>query len=462
MSKKNEVENFSIPQVDVGHFRLAKKKMEIGIVGGGLTGLALAEQLVSMGHKVTVFERANQLGGLATYQRFGNFYWDRFYHVILPSDRYLITYIKEIGLENNLHWQNTRTGYFVNKKMYSLSNNIEFLFFPLLSWWSKFRLVLGILYCTRIKNWKKLESIPVEAWLRKYTGEEALQKFWMPLLLAKLGENYKRVSAVFIWTYIRRLFSARDPSIGKEQLGHVQGGYKTVFNRLEDLICSAGGSLLTDTSVEKIFQNNQAISIKYENSIKEHHEQKFDKVIFTAPTQLMQKVVSQELVETYKTGQLVEYLGVICMVTISKTPIVDFYVTNIADEEIPFTGVIGMSTVVDVSETNGQYLTYFPKYIHSSDQLFNSSDQVIKDQFLKGLGMMFPTYPIDDVDEIYINRARYVQPLQVLNFSDYVPKVGTSHPDFLVLNTSQFTSNTLNNNEVIRNVKTFIQSNFSN
>ena len=69
----------------------------------------------------------------------------------------------------------------------------------------------------------------MEDWLLKLGGKSTYEKLWKPLLLSKLGENYKRISAVFIWAYIKRLFSARDSSLNKEQLGYVSGGYKTCF-----------------------------------------------------------------------------------------------------------------------------------------------------------------------------------------------------------------------------------------
>ena len=59
-------------------------------------GLALARRFARDGHSVTVLERAEQLGGPATWHDFGGFYWDRFYHVILPSDRHLIAFVDEL------------------------------------------------------------------------------------------------------------------------------------------------------------------------------------------------------------------------------------------------------------------------------------------------------------------------------------------------------------------------------
>ena len=75
--------------------------MNVGIVGGGLSGLALALRLGKMGHRVEVLEQAAQPGGLATWQDHGDFVFDRFYHVILPTDRELISFIDELGLQSN-------------------------------------------------------------------------------------------------------------------------------------------------------------------------------------------------------------------------------------------------------------------------------------------------------------------------------------------------------------------------
>ena len=103
-------------------------------------GMALARKLAKDGHAGTVLEREEQLGGLATYHDFGDFYWDRFYHVILPSDRHLIEFIDELGLTDKLEWQRTYTGFYVDNTLYSISSNLEFLKFPLLSLSSKIRL----------------------------------------------------------------------------------------------------------------------------------------------------------------------------------------------------------------------------------------------------------------------------------------------------------------------------------
>ena len=217
--------------------------MRIGIIGGGLMGLALAERLGGDGHRVTVLERAPQPGGLATWHDFGPFTWDRFYHVILPSDTALVEFVRRIGLGDRLRWRATRTGFYVDRAFHPLSSGLDFLRFPLLGPWSKMRLAATILYCSRIRDWKPLESMTVEEFLVRHSGRATFEKMWKPLLLAKLGENYRRVSAVFIWTYVKRLFSARDAAAQKESLGYVSGGYRAVFERLLERIAGSGGDV---------------------------------------------------------------------------------------------------------------------------------------------------------------------------------------------------------------------------
>jgi protoporphyrinogen oxidase len=430
--------------------------MNIGIIGGGIMGLALAQRLSSLGHAVTVVERDRQLGGLSTYHDYGPFVWDRFYHVILPTDSALVGFLQDIGLGDKLRWRRTLTGFYVNRKLYSLSSAMEFLRFPPVSLVGKIRMVLTILYCSRIRDWRRLEQIPLEDWLLKLSGRATYEKIWRPLLLAKLGESYRRVSAVFIWTYIKRMYSARASAASKEQLGHVSGGYRTVIQRLEELIRAAYGVIRSGVTVERIHADPEGrLWVDTDQG-----RSSFDKVIFTGPVNMLERVVAHDLVNLERPEGSVEYLGVVCMVLVTRRPLAPYYIVNITDPGIAFTGIIGMSNVVATEETAGLHLTYLPKYVHSDDPLLARPDAELRALFLDDLRRMFPDLTDEDIVGVHINRAVKVQPLQVLNYSQLVPQVRTRHQDFFVLNTSQFVNNTLNNNEVIRSVDEFLEKNY--
>ncbi len=422
------------------------------VVGAGIMGLVLAERLTARGFRVTVLERSDELGGLSTWHDYGSFVWDRFYHVILPTDSSLTGYLSEIGLADQLRWKKTLTGFFVDGVFHSVSTTREFLTFPVLSIIDKFRLGLMIVYCSRIKDWRRLEKITVGDWLTKVCGRRVYEKFWKPLLLAKLGRYHERVSAVFIWTYVKRMFSARGSAESTEKLGHVAGGYRSVIKEIARRISDGGGEIRTGVSVTRLSPEvGGGVTVRQDAG-----EQKFDKVVFTGPMTVLDNIVDEGLIQTEGIRQKIEYLGAICMVMVSQKNVVPYYVVNIADDRIDFTGIIGMSNLVSVEETNGLYLTYFVKYVAADDPMIKASDGQIQRQFCDGVDLMFPEFDWNQVDSVHINRAPVVQPLQVIDFSKMVPKTATVHPDFHVLNTAQFVGGTLNNNEVIGSVLSFV------
>ena len=178
-----------------------------GVVGGGMLGMTLAMWLRDRGHEVTIIEAADRLGGLASAWEIGDVTWDRHYHVILSSDVHLLALLDRLGLTDDLRWVETRTGVLSGGRLFSVSNAIEYLKYPPLRMIDKMRMAWTILYGSRLKDWRSLELIPVEDWLRRHSGDRAFETFWLPLLRAKLGDNYRRTSAAFIWTTIQRLYT---------------------------------------------------------------------------------------------------------------------------------------------------------------------------------------------------------------------------------------------------------------
>jgi protoporphyrinogen oxidase len=257
---------------------------------------------------------------------------------------------------------------------------------------------------------------------------------------------------VFIWTYVKRLFSARDAAAQKESLGYVSGGYRTVFTRLLERIAAVGGDVRLRVEVESVRPRaGGGIDVASGGAA-----EAYDKVIFTGPVNVLRAVADPALVQVAPQGD-VEYLGVVCLELVTRKPFCPYYILNIADERIPFTGVIGMSSLVDTAETAGLYLTYLPKYVLSDDATLRRPDESLKAEFMEGFRRMFPDFPESDIAGIFINRAIKVQPLQVIGYSGLVQAPRTKNPDFYVVNTAQFASNTLNNNEVIRSVNAFLE-----
>lgn len=442
-------------------YELAKNKIKLsmasrnwGIIGGGIMGMTLAHRLSQAGHKVTIFEAAPELGGLASSWKMGDVEWDKFYHVILLSDFRTRNILKDIGLDDRTEWVETKTGFYMNGKLHSMSDTIEFLKFPTLNLIDKFRLGLTIIVASKIKNWEKLEKVPVTTWLKKWSGKNTYNKIWLPLLRAKLGDSYKKTSAVFIWATIQRLYGARRSGLKKEMFGFVLGGYKTVIEAFKKTLLDEGVVIKTGTIAKEVISNNGSNpKIVFTNNA----EEEFDEVIVTLPAPLAAKLCTGLYEDEVNRLNNIEYLGVICVAVLLDKSISDFYITNITDSEIPFTGVIEMSALVDKKYLGGNALIYLPKYVVDNDPLFNKPDDEIKNYFIDNFKRMYPHLTDDNIKFVGVARAKHVITVAKLGYSASLQNVKTSVDNVYIINTSHIKDGTLNVNETVKVAETKLE-----
>ena len=420
--------------------------MKIGIIGGGVTGLTSAYYLQKSGHQTTVYESGQTPGGLATSFDFGPFHWDKYYHCILATDKHLLGMIEELGLSGEMRWATTKTGFFSNKGMHSLSTVREFLTFPVLTLWEKFRLGLGILYASRLKNVNDLENQKASDWLTKVFGLAVYQKVWEPLLNSKLGACRDQASASWIWATIFRYYSTRDNSGDKkEMLGYLHGGYRVFFERLIERLGESGTELRCGASVERIEKSANGVSV-LSNGLKED----FDCVLFTGPSGFLAQTapsLDQQYLEKLNS---IKYLGIVCYVLLLKKALSRFYITNLIEKNLFFTGVIEMTSLISTDETAGRHLVYLPRYTVPGDPVFSLDDVNIRERMLADLWRIHPDFRNENIEKDFVFRAQIVQPIPVLSYSKLLPGMETSIPGLYLANSTFILNGTLNNNEMIK------------
>lgn len=415
------------------------------IIGGGILGMTLALRLSEKGHKVTVFESAEKVGGLTGSWKMDGVVWDKFYHVILMSDLNTRKILKEIGLEKELNWVETKTGFYSDGKLYSMSNLIEFFKFPPIGLIDKFRLGLTIFAASKIKNWHRLESIPVADWLKKWSGKRVFEKIWLPLLKAKLGDNYKNTSAAFIWATIQRMYAARKSGLKKEMFGYVTGGYEKVNERFANHLCEKGIKIRYQSKVNAVKKTAGKMEIITGDSTFI-----FDQVISTLSCNQSVNIAEGLTAAEIEKHNAVKYLGVICPSVLLRKSISPYYVTNITDNWPPFTGIIEMTALIDQKETKGFHLIYLPKYVNPDDELFTRNEKDIQDIFLGSLYKMYPQLSPEDLYFWGVSKARIVFALPTINYSKKLPEVTTSLENYYIINSAQIINGTLNVNETIQ------------
>jgi protoporphyrinogen oxidase len=413
--------------------------------------MSLALRLSDAGFLVTILEEAGVTGGLAAPAGIGGYTWDRFYHVILLSDLHLRSLIDDLGLSDRLHWGTTRTGFYTDGQLHSLSDNLEFLTFKPLSLLDKVRLGATIFYASRVRNWRHLETVSVDRWLVRLSGRRVFDRIWLPLLKSKLGDNYRQASAAFIWAIIARMYAARRSGMKREMFGYVDGGYDAILQRFQAVLDERGISTSTGRAVSTVSDDGSGVEVRFGDG----SARRFDRVVLTIPCSRI-AAACPGLSDAEKARlRGVVYQGIVCASLLLCKPLGGFYVTNITDSWVPFTGVIEMTALVDAARFGGSSLVYLPRYLTQDDPFWEKPDEEIRREFVAAIVRMYPHVREDDVLAFQISRAREVLAVSTLRYSiDALPPVRTSLPHVFVVNSAQILAGTLNVNETLAVART--------
>jgi protoporphyrinogen oxidase len=412
-----------------------------------MVGLTLARRLAQRGRAVALFEAAPELGGLTSAWKLGDVTWDRHYHVTLLSDASLRRLLAELGLEKGMEWVVTRTGCYTDGKLYSVSNSVEFLRFPPLRLGDKLRLGATIAYAARVKDWRRLERIPVSDWLTKLSGKRTFERFWLPLLRAKLGENWRQTSAAFIWATIARLYAARRSGLKREMFGYVPGGYSRILQRFQETLQEQGVRLHLGTPVERLERHAEG-GVRV--TLASGEVQRFDRAVVTLAAPLAARMCPELRPDELDRLRGVRYQGIVCASLLLDAPLGGYYVTNITDDWVPFTGVIEMTALVDPRHLGGRHLVYLPKYVPQGDPFLSSPDGEVQERFLSALERMYPRFRREQVRAFRVSRVSHVCAVPTLGYSERLPPVATSVPGLYLLGSAHIVNGTLNVNESVR------------
>lgn len=418
----------------------------VAIVGAGILGLTLALRLAQAGRQVAIFEASPEAGGLASKATYGGYDWDRFYHVVLLSDLNTRALLKELGLSHRLRFGTSTTGFYTDGRLHGMSNAWEFLKFKPLNLFDKARLAMTISMAGRIRNPAPLEKILAVDWLTKWSGKKVVEKIWLPLLKSKLGDNYQYASAAFIWAIIARLYAARRSGLKQERFGVIDGGYAIVVQALLKRLNDLGVQVHTGMPVASVTSGSDGQQMVASDL----GSQAFDEVVLAVAPKFAAAMCPQLPVPEAQRLANVPYQGVICAAMVLKQPLSAYYVTNLTDGNMPFTGVIEMTALMGTEHFGGHSLVYLPLYLAQNAPQWSMSTDQISEQFLIGLETMYPAFDRSQILDLVISKSRQVLPISTLNYStDVMPPVLTSLPHIHFINGSQIAYGTLNVNETI-------------
>lgn len=407
-------------------------------------GMTLALRFALAGKKVHLIEASDTLGGLASPWEFGGLTWDRHYHVTLLSDLFTRGVFREIGVESDMKWVETKTGFLAKGKLSSMSNAVEYLKLPGLSLIDKVRVGATIVYGSRVMDWRKLEETPVEDWLKMLSGGPAFERLWQPLLESKLGDAWRESSAAFIWATIQRLYAARRTGLKKEMFGYVPGGYKTVVDAFAERLKRAGVTLQLSTPVQSIQKDGDHLRVTTSSG-----DIEASRVVVTTTPRSVARMCPELGSEERLLFEGMKYQGVVCASLLLEKPLGGYYLSYLTDKGLPFTAVVEMSAFVNRAEFGGKTLVYLPKYAPATDPIFGLSDEEIQSSFEEGLRQVYPPFADNRVHAFRVSRVKEVFPLPRLGYSKHLPPMATSIPGVIAVSSAHIKNGTLNVNDTL-------------
>jgi protoporphyrinogen oxidase len=404
--------------------------MSVGIVGGGLMGLGIAQRLAQAGVQVSVYEAGDRLGGLAGTTRIGGVAVDRFYHAVTLTDDRVTGLAEELGVP--IRWRPLGVGFFHDGRLCSMSTPRELLAFPGLRIDDKLRLAAFVVRCRREDDRARLDAEPIEPWVRRTAGNRLWERLWRPLLESKFDGRYSDLPATYLWSRTRRTAGTRDRK-GREVMGWLEGGYQTLVDRLAERIRAQGGEVLVGTPVRSVTAaGGRATGVELADGTVRSHDQ----VVTTMLRPSAERLLPAELAEQLPSDGN-RYLGIVCVVARVRRSVSPYYALQITERRVPLTSVVETTHVVDPDQVGG-HLLYVPRYVDpSSPELARPSSAIIADH-LAHVRTLFPDFRDEDVIAAEVARTPAAESVRPAGGEDAVtfvapglamPSSALVHPD---------------------------------
>ena len=393
--------------------------MEIAIIGAGFSGMAAAYDLARAGHKVTVFESADHVGGLAAGFKDAGWEWsvEMFYHHWFASDKHMLGFIKELGWQDKVLFPRPLTVMYHDGRFYPFDSIIKALLFPGLGFGSnKVRFGLVGVYLRLTNNWKPLEKVTVDAWMRKWAGEKVYTMMWEPLVVGKFGERwYRLVNMAWMWARLK----ARTT-----RLGTFEGGFQNFADLLAGKLREMGVDIRLQAPISLIERPSGSAKINVHGT----STAQFDRVLVTLSPEAMSHLVPS-LPEDYLRGlREMKSMGAVVITLALKHQLSEegYYWYNLPKSAgYPFLALVEHTNFVPVNKFGGDHIVYMGDYLEPEHEYFSLSQEELLERFLPTLKKFNPKFERDWVRKAWLYRTAYAQPVPLVNHSRNIPTINT-------------------------------------
>ena len=408
--------------------------MKIAIVGGGMAGLSAALDLSEKGHEVYIYEKYNQLGGLASTVEIAGNQLERFYHHIFSTDLDILNLIETLGLSPELKWYEDKKGNWFEGKWYPFTTPKDVLTFKPLPLLDRIRFAVVGFYLSKVNNYRKFEDVLATEWLKKTMGEKAYKIICEPLLKAKFGNYAEQISMAWFYARVKSRFGPSKKGMPRGKLGYLNGSVRVLVDKVEEKLRGRGVKIFLNQEVKKILGNNYSVSgLETRSGI-----ENFEKIIVTSATPLFLEIGSHLFSEDYinQVSRIKYYGSCVAIIEINQS-LSPVYWMNILDETKPFLAVIEHTNMVPKKYYQNKVILYLAKYLDTSESFYKLQSAEILEYFFSQLKIIFPNFEKSLVIGTKVMRAEYTQPIVLTGHKKSIPEHRTPISGLYLCNMTQ-------------------------
>jgi protoporphyrinogen oxidase len=263
--------------------------------------------------------------------------------------------------------------------------------------------------------------------MTKWAGKKVYQEMWEPMLIGKFGERFAhQVNMAWMWARMH----ARTTN-----LVSYAGGFQAFANDFAAILQEKGVKIIYDTKVDSIAGKDGRVELSISGK-----PEIFDQTLVTvSPAQLAGMAPS--LGSDYLKGLLsLQHLGAVVMVVSLKHKLSreGYYWYNLPKKEgYPFLALVEHTNFMDKAHYNDEHIIYCGDYLENGHEYFSLSEEQLLQRFLPSFKRINPDFKPDWVNQAWVFKSSYAQPVPFLNHSKNIPAIETPIPGLYFASMSQ-------------------------